>query len=103
MIGCRRSNSGMGAICSRAVSEPNRIPLLGNTLASSMPGSRVRGSIVRRTAHIQCAGRRRRRSTEGLVTFERFSFCSNIRSSKAPSGIGIEVDDALSISEQVEL
>ena len=48
-------NSGMGATCSRAVSEPNRISLLANTLASSMPGSRVRGSIVRPTAHIQCA------------------------------------------------
>ena len=87
MIGCRRSNSGTGATCSRAVSEPNRISLLGNTLGSFMPGSRVRGSTVRPTAHIQCAGRRRRRSTERLVTFERFSFCSDIRSSKAPSGI----------------
>ena len=87
MIGCRRSNSGTGANCSRAVSEPNRIPLLGNTLASSMPGSRVRGSTVRPTAHIQCAGQRRRRSTERRVTFERFSCCSDIRSSKAPSGI----------------
>jgi len=85
MIGCRRSNSGTGATCSRAVSEPDRISLLGNTLASSMPGSRVRDSTVRSTAHIQCAGRRRRRSTERLVTFERFSFCSDIRSSKASS------------------
>jgi len=87
MIGYRRLNSGMGVTCSRAVSEPNRISLLGNTLASFMPGSRVRGSTGRPTAHIQCAGRRRRRSTERLVTFERFSFCSDIRSSKAPSGI----------------
>src|SRR5258708_8815092 len=79
MIGCRRSNSGTGATCSRAVSEPNRISLLGNMLASSMPGSRVRGSTVRPTAHIQCVGRRRRRSTERLVTFERFSFCSKQR------------------------
>ena len=60
---------------------------LGINLASSMPGSRVRGSIVRPTAHIQCAERRRRRPTERLVTFARFSFSSDIRSSKAPSGI----------------
>jgi hypothetical protein len=73
MIGCQRSNPGTDATCSRAVSEPNRISLLGSTLASSMPRSRVRGSTVRPTAHIQCAGRRRRRSTERLVTFERFT------------------------------
>ena len=35
-------DSGMGATCSRAVSEPRRISRRGNTLASSMPGSRVR-------------------------------------------------------------
>jgi len=32
----------------------------------------------------RCAGRRRRRSTERRVTFARFSFCSDIRNSKAP-------------------
>ena len=36
--------------------------LPGNTLASLVPGSRVRGSMVRPTAHIRCVGRRRRRS-----------------------------------------
>ena len=87
MIGCRRSNSGTGATCSRAVFEPDGTSLPGNTLASSMPGSRVRGSTVRPTVPTRCAGRRRRRSTERLVTFARFSFCSDIRSSKAPSGI----------------
>ena len=39
------------------------------------------GLDTRPTAHIQCAGRRRRRSTERLVTFARFSFCSDRRSS----------------------
>jgi hypothetical protein len=34
----RLRTSGTGATCSQAVSEPNRISLLGNTLASSMPG-----------------------------------------------------------------
>jgi hypothetical protein len=99
MIGCRRWNSGTGATCSRAVSEPNRISLLGNTLASSMPGSRVRGSTVRPTAHIQCAERRRRRSTERPVTFERFSFCSGIRSSKALSDISGSRSMTLSASQ----
>ena len=73
MIGCRRSTSGTVATCSRAVSEPNRISLRGNTLASSMPGSRARGSTVRPTAHIQCAGRRWRRFTERPVTFARLA------------------------------
>ena len=39
MTGCRGSNSGMGATCSRSVSEPNRTFLPGNTLAWSTPGS----------------------------------------------------------------
>jgi hypothetical protein len=99
MIGCRRSASGTGATCSRAVSELNRISLLGNTLASSMPGSRVRGSTVRLTAHIQWAGRRRRRFTERPVTFARFSFCPGIRSSKAPSGISGSRSMTLSASQ----
>ena len=51
-IGCRRSNSGMGAICSRAVSEPNRTSLPGNTLASSMPASRVRDDSSAYGTHI---------------------------------------------------
>src|SRR5215469_1182534 len=79
MTGCRGSNSGMGAACSRSVSEPNRTFLPGSTLASSTPGSRVRGSTVRPTAHIQCAGRRRRRSIQGLVIFGLFNSCSERR------------------------
>src|SRR5215831_17536979 len=72
----------MRATCSQAVSELDRTSLPGNTFATFMPGSRVRGSTVRPTVHIQCAGRRRRRFIKG-----RFSFCSDIRNSKARSGI----------------
>ena len=94
----------MGATCSRAVSEPNRISLLGNTLASSMPGWRVRGSTVR------AYGTHSMRRTKVAQIYRN---TGNLRSGQLLLGhtklestvryLGIEVDDALSISEQVEL
>ena len=97
-------NSGMGAICSRAASEPNRTSLPGNTLASSMPGWRVRGSTVR------AYGTHSMRRTKVAQIYRN---TGNLRSGQLLLGhtklestvryLGIEVDDALSISEQVEL
>jgi hypothetical protein len=104
MIGCRRSNSGTGATCSRAVSGPDCTSLPGNTLASFMPGSRLRGSTVRPTAHIQCAGRKAAqiyRKTGNLRAVQLLLGHTKLESTVRY--LGIEVDVALSISEQVEL
>ena len=85
MTGCRGSNSAVVLL----VPEPSasRTSQPGNTLASTMPGSKVLGSRVRPTVHTQCAGRRWRISTGRRVTFERCRLCSDRRSSKAPSVI----------------
>ena len=82
MTGCRGSNSAVVLL----VPEPSasRTSQPGNTLASTMPGSKVLGSRIRPTIDTQCAGRRWRISTERRVTFERCRLCSDRRSSKAP-------------------
>ena len=100
----------MGVTCSRAVSEPNRISLLGNTLASFMPGSRVRGSTGRPTADRSAYGTHSMRRTKAAQIYRK---TGNLRAVQLLAGhtklestvryLGIEVDDALSISEQVEL
>jgi site-specific recombinase XerC len=71
---------------------------------SSKPGSRALGSIVPPTARIRCAG------TKAAQIYKK---TGNLRAVQLLLGhtklgstvryLGVEVDDALSISEQVEL
>ena len=55
------------------------------------------------TARIRCAAPRRRRSTARPATCERSSCFSDTKIESTVRYLGIEVDDALTLSEQVEL
>jgi len=73
--------------CSRAVSGSGRISRRGSTPASSIDGWSAPVPIVRRTAHIRCAERRRLKFTRKPATCERYSCCSVTRNWKAPFAI----------------
>jgi integrase len=61
------------------------------------------GSTVRRMGRTRCVERSRLRSTRTPATCGQCSSCSGTQSWSTVRYLGIEVDDALAISEQVEL
>jgi len=94
VIGCRKSNSEMGATCLRAVSEPNRtswVEKAGLDTSSAYGTHSMRrtkaAEIYKRTGNL--------RAVQLLLWHMKLE-------STVPY-LGIEVDDALSISVQVEL
>ena len=93
----------MGVTCSRAVSEPNRISLLGNTRivhawveSAGLDSSAYGTHSMRRTKAAQIY-----RKTGNLRAVQLLLGHTKLESTVRY--LGIEVDDALSISEQVEL
>src|SRR5438309_11528536 len=111
MIGYRRSNSGMGVTCSRAVSEPfpsrfRAQPHLSTRQYARIVHAWVESAGLDRSAYGTHSMRRRKAAQIYRKT-------GNLRAVKLLLGhtklestvryLGIEVDDAHSIAEKVEL
>src|SRR5215472_688522 len=76
----------------------------GTGLGSYIARSIAPVSIIRPKTRTRCVERSWLRHTKGLATCEPCSCCSGTRSRESTVRyLGIEVDDALSISEEVEL
>jgi hypothetical protein len=86
-----------------AGSERSRTCRPGSMPESPIFGSGALGLIARPMARIACDGPRRHRYIRKRAICERCSCFSGTRSWKTVRYLGIEVDDALAISEQVEL
>jgi hypothetical protein len=90
--------------CSRAVSGSSRTSRHASTRGSSIDGLSGPGLIVRRTARTRCAERSRAqiyRKTGNLRAVQLLLGHTKLESTVRY--LGIEVDDAISILEQVEL
>jgi integrase len=74
-----------------------------NTPESSIDGWNAPSSIARHMVRTLCAERNRHRFTRRPAICEQCSCCLATRSWSTVRYLGIEVDDALSISEQVQL
>src|SRR5216684_3860616 len=107
--GFPRSRPGTDDTSSRAAFGRDRTSRPGSMRGSSMPGSRAPGSTAPPTARIRCGERKRPKSTRSQI----YKKTGNLRAVQLLLGhtklestvryLGIEVDDALAISEQVEL
>jgi hypothetical protein len=88
--------------CSQAVATESRTCRRGNTPASSIDRRTAPGLIPRHMARTLCAERRPHRFTRRPAICEQCG-CCHTKLESTVCYLGIEVDDALSISEQVDL